>query len=67
MGHHPPPALTTIRRCRTFAMSTFIETKLFSRLIVDYMTDDDYAALQRGTGWLALDSSAPRSSRGCAS
>lgn len=46
MGHHPPPALTSIRQCRTFAMYTFIETKLFSRLIVDYMTDDDYAALQ---------------------
>lgn len=27
-------------------MYTFIETKLFSRLIVDYMTDDDYAELR---------------------
>ena len=27
-------------------MYTFIETKLFSRLIVDYLTDDDYAALR---------------------
>ena len=46
MGHHPPPALTAIRQCRTLAMYTFIETKLFSRLIVDYITDDDYAALR---------------------
>ena len=46
MGHPAPPALTAIRQCRTIAMYTFIETKLFSRLIVDYMTDDDYAALQ---------------------
>ncbi len=84
MGHPPPHALTAIRHCRTIAMYTFIETKLFSRLIVDYMTDDDYAALQchlavhpksgdihtqkdqRGTGWLPLGRSAPRSSRGCA-
>jgi len=91
MGHPAPPALTAIRQCRTIAMYTFIETKLFSRLIVDYMTDDDYAALQchlavhpesgdviqgsggihtqkdqRGTGWLPLGRSAPRSSRGCA-
>ena len=47
MGHPAPPALTAIRQCRTIAMYTFIETKLFSRLIVDYMTDDDYAALSR--------------------
>ena len=84
MGHPPPHALTVIRHCRTFAVYTFIETKLFSRLIVDYMTDDDYAALQchlamhpesgdihtqkdrRGTGWLPLGRSVPRSSRGCA-
>lgn len=46
MGHAPPPALMSIRQCRTVAMYTFIETKLFSRLIVDYMTDDDYAALR---------------------
>ena len=46
MGHPAPPALTAIRQCGTIAMYTFIETKLFSRLIVDYMTDDDYAALQ---------------------
>lgn len=46
MGHHPPPALTPIRHCRTLAMYTFIETKLFSRLIVDYMTDDDCVALR---------------------
>ena len=38
--------MTVIRQCRTVAMYTFIETKLFSRLIVDYMTDDDYAALR---------------------
>ena len=38
--------MTSIRQCRTVAMYTFIETKLFSRLIVDYMTDDDYAALR---------------------
>ena len=46
MSHHPPPALTAIRQCRTFAMYTFIETKLFTRLIVEYMTDDEYAALR---------------------
>jgi len=26
---------------------TFIETRLFSRLIKDYLTDEDYAALQQ--------------------
>jgi hypothetical protein len=33
MGHHPSPALTSIRHCRTFAAYTFIETTLFSRRI----------------------------------
>ena len=28
-------------------MVSFIETKLFSHLLSDYLTDDDYAALQR--------------------
>jgi hypothetical protein len=26
---------------------TFIETKLFSRLVREYLSDDDYAAVQR--------------------
>lgn len=28
-------------------MFTFIETKLFSRLVREYLSDDDYAAVQR--------------------
>lgn len=28
-------------------MYIFIETKLFSRLVVEYLTDEDYAKLQR--------------------
>jgi hypothetical protein len=28
-------------------MQTFVETKLFSRLVQDYLTDDDYAELQQ--------------------
>lgn len=28
-------------------MFTFIETSLFTRLVKDYLTDDDYAALQQ--------------------
>ena|SRR5258708_5021636 len=27
-------------------MFTFIETRLFTRLVLEYLTDDDYAALQ---------------------
>ena len=27
-------------------MYSFIETKLFSRLVIDYLTDEDYAKLQ---------------------
>src|SRR5882672_5937847 len=28
-------------------MFTFIETKLFSRLLADYLSDDEYASLQK--------------------
>lgn len=28
-------------------MFTFVETRLFSRLVHDYLSDDEYAALQR--------------------
>jgi hypothetical protein len=28
-------------------MKTFVETKLFSRLVQDYLADDEYAALQQ--------------------
>jgi hypothetical protein len=28
-------------------MFSFIETRLFTKLVVDYMTDDEYSALQR--------------------
>jgi hypothetical protein len=28
-------------------MFSFIETKLFSRLLADYLTDDEYALLQK--------------------
>jgi RelE toxin of RelE / RelB toxin-antitoxin system len=28
-------------------MQTFIETKVFSKLVQDYLTDDEYAALQQ--------------------
>ena len=28
-------------------MYSFIETKLFSRLVVEYLTDEEYAKLQR--------------------
>ena len=27
-------------------MFSFIETRLFTKLVVDYMTDDEYSALQ---------------------
>ena len=29
------------------AMFSFIETRLFTKLVLDYMTDDEYSALQR--------------------
>lgn len=28
-------------------MFSFIETRLFTRLVLDYLTDDDYSALQK--------------------
>jgi hypothetical protein len=37
------------------AMLSFIETRLFTKLVLDYMTDDEYSALQRADdrsgGW----------------
>jgi len=29
-------------------MFSFIETRLFTKLVLDYMTDDEYSALQTG-------------------
>ena len=32
----------------TAVMFSFIETRLFTKLVVDYLSDDEYAALQGG-------------------
>ena len=38
--------LSEIRQCRMICMYTFVETKLFSRAIGAYLTDDEFAAVQ---------------------
>ena len=46
------PSDDEIRLCRTASLTiielvlTFIETKLFTRLVQNYFTDDEYAELQ---------------------
>jgi hypothetical protein len=51
-------------------MFSFIETRLFTRLVLDYMTDDEYSALQTAgpviSGWGVSASFAGRR-RGAAS
>jgi hypothetical protein len=36
----------SIRHCRIVIVLTFIETKLFTRLVDEYLSDDEYSALQ---------------------
>ena len=37
----------TLRLCRIVPMFTFVETQLFSRLVYEYLSEDDYSRLQR--------------------
>ena len=43
--------MTNIRHCRIFKLSMeFIETSLFSKLLSEYLSDEEYSALQ----WMLL-------------
>ena len=42
-----PPILDTVRHCRIIEQHTFVETKLFTRLVQEYLTDQEYAQVQR--------------------
>ncbi len=35
-----------IRQCRIISMLSFVETQLFSRLVQEYLSDEDYNRLQ---------------------
>jgi mRNA-degrading endonuclease RelE of RelBE toxin-antitoxin system len=39
-------SLDGVRHCRIVPMFTFVETRLFTRLVGEYLTDAEYAALQ---------------------
>ena len=45
----PPPGLLTLygNAVHSSTVYSFIETKLFSRLVGDYLAEDEYAALQQ--------------------
>lgn len=36
-----------IRLCRIVRMFTFVETRLFSRLVYNYLSEEEYSSLQR--------------------
>jgi len=42
----PIRELDLIRHCRIMLMFSFIETRLFTKLVLGYLTDDEYLALQ---------------------
>lgn len=39
--------LAVIRPCRIVRMFTFVETRLFSRLVYEYLSEEEYSSLQR--------------------
>jgi hypothetical protein len=46
----PDPPIDGIRLCRIYTMYCFVETRLFTRLVQQYLTDAEYGALQDSGG-----------------